>query len=339
MRIIIIYVKGQVDSMRIGITMGDACGVGPELILRAYKDQLIVKDFLVIGDYEVLDHCRSILGYELPLRRIANADDVVDGFLNILDLGLLRRDQITIGRISKEAGEAAIRYVEHATLLALEGKVDAIVTLPINKEASRLSDREFTGHTELIAKLCNETNYTMMLVSDKLAVTHVSTHVSMREAIDRVKKDRIYNVIQLTHEALSRFKNFPHIAVAGLNPHAGESGSFGREDIEEIKPAVMKAAQEGIPVEGPLSPDTVFLKAYKGEYDAVVCMYHDQGHIPMKLLDFEGGVNVTLGLKIIRTSVDHGTAYDIAYKGIASTRSLVEAFRFAGKLVYQRKNE
>ncbi|MGI6706357.1 MAG: 4-hydroxythreonine-4-phosphate dehydrogenase PdxA [Clostridia bacterium] len=325
--------------MRIAITMGDACGVGPELILRAYKDQLIEKDFFVIGDYEVLDYCGSILRYELPLRRISDVDDLVDGYVNILDLGLLRRDQITIGRSSMEAGEAAVRYVEYATRLALEGKIDAIVTLPINKEASRLNDEEFTGHTELIAKLCNETNYTMMLASDKLIVTHVSTHVSMKEAIGRVKKDRIYNVIRLTHEALNRFRDFPKIAVAGLNPHAGENGSFGREDLEEIKPAVEKAAKEGIRVEGPLPPDTVFLKAYMGEYDAVVCMYHDQGHIPMKLLDFEGGVNVTLGLKIIRTSVDHGTAYDIAYKGIASTRSLVEAFRFAKKLIRQRANE
>lgn len=325
--------------MGIAITMGDACGIGPELILRAYMDHLMDKDFFVIGDYEVLDHCRSILGYELPLRRITDVDDVVGGFINILDLGLLRRDQITIGRISKEAGEAAVRYVECATLLALEGRIDAIVTLPINKEASRLSDEEFTGHTELIARLCNQTNYTMMLVSDKLAVTHVSTHVSMKEAIERVKKKRIYNVIRLTHDTLSRFKDFPKIAVAGLNPHAGENGSFGREDMEEIIPAVQKAAKDGIRVEGPLPPDTVFLKAYMGEYDAVVCMYHDQGHIPMKLLDFEGGVNVTLGLKIIRTSVDHGTAYDIAYKGIASTRSLVEAFRFAKKLICQRENE
>jgi len=203
----------------------------------------------------------------------------------------------------------------------------------MNKEATRLSDETFTGHTELIAKICGQDKYTMMLASDKLTVTHVNTHVSMEQAIRNVKKEKVYDVIKLTYDALKRFIQEPKIAVAGLNPHAGEGGSFGREDIDEIAPAVEKAKSEGMNVEGPLPPDTVFLKAYKKQYDAVVCMYHDQGHIPMKLLDFEGGVNVTLGLKVIRTSVDHGTAFDIAYKGIASTRSFVEAYNFAVKLV------
>jgi 4-hydroxythreonine-4-phosphate dehydrogenase len=172
----------------------------------------------------------------------------------------------------------------------------------------------------------------MMLASEKLIVTHVSTHVAMEEAVRQIKKDRVFKVIRLTYDSLKAFIKEPRIAVAGLNPHAGENGAFGRQEIEEITPAVEAAKAEGMSAEGPIAPDTVFLKAAKKQYDAVVCMYHDQGHIPMKLLDFEGGVNVTLGLKVIRTSVDHGTAFDIAYKGIASTRSLVEAFKFARKL-------
>jgi len=202
----------------------------------------------------------------------------------------------------------------------------------MNKEATRLSEPNFSGHTGYIASLCKEKNYTMMLASDKLMVTHVSTHVSMEAAVKAVKKERIYEVIKLTYTALKKLKSIPKIAVAGLNPHAGENGAFGKEELEEIIPAVERASMEGIQVEGPIAPDTVFLKAYKKEYDVVICMYHDQGHIPMKLLDFEGGVNITLGLQIIRTSVDHGTAFDIAYKGIASTRSLVEAYNFAVKL-------
>lgn len=323
--------------MLIGITMGDACGVGPELILKAYKEREIRKNFIVIGDYEVLEHCNTLLDYKVPLRRISSLDDSDEGFLNILDMNLLKKEDIKVGQISRQAGYAAKKYVEKAALLALDNKVDAIVTLPMNKESARLSDENFSGHTELIAELCGQTNYTMMLASDKLIVTHVSTHVPMETAVKLVKKDRVYSVIKLTHEALGRFIESPRIAVAGLNAHAGENGSFGQEDLEEIKPAVLKAREEGMNVEGPIAPDTVFLKAYKKQYDAVVCMYHDQGHIPLKLLDFEGGVNVTLGLKIIRTSVDHGTAFDIAYKGVASTRSLVQAFKFAVNLVRNEK--
>jgi 4-hydroxythreonine-4-phosphate dehydrogenase len=208
-----------------------------------------------------------------------------------------------------------------------------VVTLPVNKEATRLSTPEFTGHTELIAQICGVPDVTIMLVSPKLIVTHVSTHCSLREAIERAKRPRVLRIIELTCEAVSRLRRNPRIAVAGLNPHAGENGSFGREEIDEIEPAVAEARSKGLPVEGPVPPDTVFYMAVsRGRYDAVVCMYHDQGHIPSKLLDFEGGVNMTLGLPIIRTSVDHGTAFDIAWKGIASTTSLIAAFDLAVKL-------
>jgi 4-hydroxythreonine-4-phosphate dehydrogenase len=320
----------------IGITMGDASGVGPELILKAYSGNELTGEFIVIGDIEVLQYCNGLLNYSVPLRIINEPSEWEEGFLNVLNLGIMKKENICIGKISKEAGYAAMKYVEYATRLALDKKIDAIVTLPMNKEATRLSNKDFTGHTELIAEICGQKNYTMMLASRHLTVTHVSTHVSMAEAIKLIKQDRVYNVIKLTYGALKHIITKPRIAVAGLNPHAGENGSFGMEEINEIKPAVIKAKQEQICVEGPIAPDTVFYHACRKEFDAVVCMYHDQGHIPMKVLDFEGGVNITLGLKVIRTSVDHGTAFDIAYKGIASTKSLVAAFEYAVNMASNR---
>jgi 4-hydroxythreonine-4-phosphate dehydrogenase len=217
-----------------------------------------------------------------------------------------------------------------AAQAALAGEIKAVVTLPVNKEAIQLSDPGFTGHTELIGEICGVPDVTIMLASEHLMVTHVSTHCSLRQAVERVTPERVRTIIRMTCEAVNRLKPGARIAVAGLNPHAGEGGSFGDEEIRVIRPAVEWAQAQGWPVEGPLPPDTVFFLAVrKRRYDAVVCMYHDQGHIPLKLLDFEAGVNVTLGLPIIRTSVDHGTAFDIAGHGVASTSSLMAAVHFA----------
>ena len=318
--------------MTIAITMGDSSGVGPEIILHAFTKGELPQDFVVIGDFSILDRCNRMLDYRARLKRIAEVGEASPGMVNIIDLGLLSEDDLQIGRITEKSGRAALQYVEYATRLALAGKVSAEVTLPINKEATRLSTPGFTGHTEFIAGLCERTRYTLMLASDQLIVTHVSTHVSLREAIENTTQERVLDVIRLTHDVLTRLRPTSRIAVAGLNPHAGENGAFGREDLEEIKPAIELARAEGMEVAGPLPPDTVFLDVRKGRYDAVVCMYHDQGHIPMKLLDFEGGINVTLGLPIIRTSVDHGTAFDIAYRGIAFTGSLRDACKLAQKL-------
>ncbi|MGC8971585.1 MAG: 4-hydroxythreonine-4-phosphate dehydrogenase PdxA [bacterium] len=319
--------------MLIGITMGDANGVGPEIVLKSFIKGNLKERFIVIGDYDILLFANECLGYNVPLRKTSSLDDIDSNYLNVIDLGILSRDDLTIGKASRKAGYASVMYVEQATKMALEGKLDAIVTLPINKSAVRLTFPDFTGHTEFIAELCGEKDYTMMLASDRLVVTHVSTHVSLRNAVEMVKEENVYRVVVLTYNTLKRFIANPKIAVAGLNPHAGEDSAFGEEEEKEIKPAVERARRDGIDVEGPISPDTVFWKAYNGLYSAVVCMYHDQGHIPVKLLDFEGGVNITIGLKIIRTSVDHGTAYDIAYKGIANTKSFENAFNFAVKLM------
>jgi 4-phospho-D-threonate 3-dehydrogenase / 4-phospho-D-erythronate 3-dehydrogenase len=312
--------------------MGDSSGVGPEIILHAFKKGELPENFIVIGDFSILSLCNRMLKYDVPLRKTEDVGDLASGFINVLDLGLLQAEDLSIGRISKASGYAALKYVEFATKLALEGKVSAEVTMPMNKEATRLSEPGFSGHTGYIAHLCGQDKYTLMLASQKLIVTHVSVHVSLSDAISQVKKDQVYNVIKLTDNVLPKLRAASRIAVAGLNPHAGENRAFGNEDQDEIKPAIERAQGEGINVSGPFPPDTIFMETLKGRYDAVVCMYHDQGHIPMKLLDFEGGVNVTLGLPIIRTSVDHGTAFDIAYKGVAFTGSLRDACKLAMQL-------
>jgi 4-hydroxythreonine-4-phosphate dehydrogenase len=280
-----------------------------------------------------LEFCNKYMGLNVPLHKMKDIGDVRSGVLNTYDLGILSEADITIGRISEKTGYASLKYVETGAQLAMQKLIEALVTLPVNKEAIRGTLSDFSGHTGYIASLCNTTNYTMMLVSEKLIVTHVSTHVSLREAIEKVRKERIMDVIRLTDAALKKLGKPSRIAVAGLNPHAGENNSFGSEDSDEIAPAVKLANEEGMEVSGPHAADTVFYQANKGLFDAVVCMYHDQGHIPIKLLDFEAAVNVTLGLPLVRTSVDHGTAFDIAYKGIASTSSLCNAFELAKKLI------
>ena len=286
-----------------------------------------------MGDLDILEHCNDRLGYAVRLHRAQGATDIRQGFLNVLDHGLLRREDLAIGKVDAATGRAAREYVIAAARAALAGEIDAMVTLPMNKEATQRSDPTFTGHTELIGEVCGSKDVTIMLYSDELIVTHVSTHVSLSDAIQRVKKDRVSRIIELTVEAVRRLRPNVRIAVAGLNPHAGEHGLFGDEEIREIEPAVSWAQSQGMPVDGPFPPDTLFYQAVrKKRFDAIVCMYHDQGHVPLKLLDFDGAVNVTLGLPIIRTSVDHGTAFDIAWKGIANTTSLVRAVELAVKL-------
>ena len=300
----------------IGITMGDPNGVGPEIIVRAAAEGILPPDAVVFGNRKILRYCAGF----------------VEGKVNFLvhDVGDYTVADLKPGIVDSKAGHAAVGYVKAATEAALRGEISAMVTLPINKEAVRLTHPDFSGHTEYIAGLCGNPPVTMMLATEKLAVTHVSTHVSIVEAAARVKKERILEVIRLTASAVKKIRPSCRIAVAGLNPHAGENGAFGTEEIEEILPALEAARNEGFDVYGPEPGDTVFFNAvHRNRFDAVVCMYHDQGHIFIKTLDFDGGVNVTLGLPIIRTSVDHGTAYDIAYKGIARVRSFALALKMA----------
>jgi 4-hydroxythreonine-4-phosphate dehydrogenase len=309
-------------SAPIAITMGDPSGVGPEIVLRRHAAGQLPRDVIVYGDLAVLRHGAGLLGLdpELPGLRVADA-------------GLLSAADHRPGVIDAASGAAAREYVLAATRAALAGEVAAIVTMPMNKEATQLSDPTFVGHTELIAATCGVSRFSMMLTAGDLAVTHVSTHVSLQEAIRRVTVERVREVIDLTHDTLRRFLERPRIAVCGLNPHAGEHGLFGDEDAVSITPAIEAAVRDGLEVSGPHPADTVFHQAvHRQRFDAIVCMYHDQGHTPMKLLAFESGVNVTIGLPIVRTSVDHGTAFDIAWKGEAFTESLEHALAWARKL-------
>jgi 4-hydroxythreonine-4-phosphate dehydrogenase len=311
----------------LAITMGDASGVGPEILLRRWCQGDLGDDVVVYGDASILRRGAALLGLDIDWGRFP-----------LLDLGLLTADQHRPGMIDAASGAAARAYVERATLDALSGAVSGIVTMPMNKEATQLSDPSFVGHTEFIAALCGVQKVTMMLTastpSGSLAVTHVSTHCSLADAIRRVTAQRVLDVVHLTDQVLRRFLPSPRIAVCGLNPHAGEHGLFGDEDIRHIAPAIEAARAEGIDATGPHPADTVFFQAvHRDRYDGIVCMYHDQGHGPMKLLAFDSGVNVTLGLPIVRTSVDHGTAFDIAYQGVAFTDSVQHAVAYARKLV------
>jgi 4-phospho-D-threonate 3-dehydrogenase / 4-phospho-D-erythronate 3-dehydrogenase len=315
------------------VTTGDSSGIGPEILLKAFRQGEIKYPFVVYGDLEVLEFYNDLLKCGVPLRKVTTVAEYQPGCVNVISTGIMRQRDVTVGRLNQKSGLAAREYVIAATRATIAGETAAIVTLPMNKEATQLSDPGFTGHTELIGELCGARDVTIMLASNELIVTHVSTHVSLTTAIARAKRDRISTIIRLTQEAVGKLISNPRIAVAGLNPHAGENGLFGDEEIREIVPAVEWAQSQGWQVEGPVPPDTVFYFAVrKKSYDAVVCMYHDQGHIPSKLLDFEGGVNITLGLPIVRTSVDHGTAFDIAGQGKASTVSFIRALDFAALL-------
>ncbi|MEK7425014.1 MAG: 4-hydroxythreonine-4-phosphate dehydrogenase PdxA [Actinomycetota bacterium] len=319
-------------ALPIAVTMGDPSGVGPEIVLRRAADGGL-DGCVVFGDLAVLRHGAELLGVEVALEAVTDPSSQPDRAIAVVDLGLLGAADHRPGRLDAASGAAARQYVVSATRAALAGTVAAVVTMPMNKEATQLSDPTFVGHTELIAAECGVERYSMMLAAGELAVTHVSTHVSLREAIERVTTQRVSDVIVLTHETLQRFVLRPRIAVCGLNPHAGEHGLFGAEDAEQIVPAIELARAAGIDASGPHPADTVFHQAVNGHlYDAIVCMYHDQGHTPMKLLAFEEGVNITIGLPIVRTSVDHGTAFDIAWKGVAFTASFDHALAWARKL-------
>ncbi len=340
----------------LGVTMGDPFGNGPEITVKALADPEIFRRCrpLVIGDAAALAYAaavqKTLSGTDVSVRPVSSAAEAAfaPGRIDVLDLGLIRREDVPgdpddpkpfgVGACAK-GGEAAYRYVEKAIALALAGEVDATVTNALSKEAINLAGHHYSGHTEIYADHTHTSGYAMMLVYGDLRVVHVSTHVSLREACDRVKKARVLDVIRLADAGCRALGvAAPRIAVAGLNPHCGENGLFGREETEEIQPAIDQAVAEGvrIPDGKPTPPDTVFSKALGGWYDVVVAMYHDQGHIPVKVKGFVydraesrwesvAGVNITLGLPIIRTSVDHGTAFGHAGSGAADPLSLVNA--------------
>ncbi len=326
----------------IGITMGDPAGIGPEIILSwlARRESPFSCTPLIIGSESVLAATAEKLGLPDPCTKISGTGPLFpsDGRALILDVANIHPGEYATGRISDKTGRASLEYVFKAIELALAGKIDAMVTAPIHKEAIHMAGYSYAGHTELLAEKTNTQNFAMMLVGGPLRVVLVTTHLPLREVPGKLSTDQVLQKILLADQA-ARALGFPspRIAVAGLNPHGGEGGIFGDEEERIIAPAVMQAEKQGIDASGPLPPDTLFHKAYRGEFHAVVSMYHDQGLIPLKMIAFDQGVNITLGLPIIRTSVDHGTALDIAGKGIAHSESLAEAVGIALKLVRHRR--
>ncbi|GIN58981.1 4-hydroxythreonine-4-phosphate dehydrogenase [Lederbergia ruris] len=334
---------------RIGITLGDPAGIGPEISIKALaKPELYDRCHpLLIGDKSVIEfYLAKHPELDLKVNVIENPQDGLYeyGTIDLVDCGIVKMDHLQIGEVSVMAGDAAFQYVKKVIELALDKKIDATVTNPLNKEAINAAGHHYAGHTEIYADLTDTEKYTMMLADGNLRVVHISTHVSLREACERATKERVLDVIRIADKACKDLGiENPRIAVAGLNPHCGENGLFGTEEIEHINPAVETAKAEGINAFGSLPADTLFSKANGGMYDIVVAMYHDQGHIPLKLLGFVydretaswkavQGVNITLGLPIIRTSVDHGTAFDQAGKWTASELSLENAIDYAIRL-------
>jgi len=334
----------------LGITMGDPSGIGPEISVKVLGQAKVYEICrpLIIGDAGVMERAarEAVRRQDIAIHPVSSVGECFfrPGTIDVYDLRNIDAQNLKIGKVDAASGEAAFSSVKKAIELALVGEIDATITNPLNKEALNMAGHHYAGHTEIYADLTKTRDYTMMLADGELRVAHVSTHVSLREACDRVKKDRVLRVIELAYNACRSFGiSEPRVAVAGLNPHAGEGGMFGREEIEEITPAIEAAQSKGINAIGPIPPDTVFAKALGGMYDIVIAMYHDQGHIPLKALGFRydksagkwqaiSGVNITLGLPIIRSSVDHGTAFGHAWQGTANESSLLNAIAYGVKL-------
>lgn len=313
-----------------GITMGDPAGVGPEIIVKALSDMSAFEaKYVVYGAMDILKYYADLLNIELHFKQISDVSEYTEGMVNVIDPICLTMDQYEIGKLSPKCGDAAYQYIEKAIKDAQSGKTKGVVTAPLNKEALHKGGHNFDGHTEIFATLTGTKKYAMMFYGP-MKIMHVSTHCSLREACDRVKKERVMDCIVMMDEALKStgIKN-PKVAVAGLNPHAGEHGLFGTEEIEETIPAIEEAKAKGIQAIGPIPPDTLFGKVLNGIYDGAIAMYHDQGHIAAKLNLMNDCVNCTLGLPIIRTSVDHGTAFDIAGKGLADGTNMIQAMKVA----------
>ncbi|MEH7483277.1 4-hydroxythreonine-4-phosphate dehydrogenase PdxA [Neobacillus drentensis] len=323
----------------IGITMGDAAGVGPEIIVKALGHPAVYEMCrpVVIGDAKMVERAIRITHSPLTVTAIKSvAESKFEfGAIECIDLDLLPGD-LPFGELSPQAGDAAFQYLKTAVDLAKNKEIQSICTAPLNKEALHKGGHLYPGHTEILAELTGTVDYSMMLSSPKLKVIHLTTHVGLIKAIQSITPERTYKVVKLAHETLTRagYTN-PKIAVCGINPHAGENGLFGEgEEEEKLVPGIEKAAAEGINVSGPHPADTVFFRAVRGDFDLIVACYHDQGHVPIKVLGLEEGVNITVGLNggVIRTSVDHGTAFDIAGKNIADERSMLAAIQSGAEL-------
>jgi len=319
---------------KIAITMGEPWGIGPEVIVKALHSGRAGKRIIpvVIGNVNVMWEAARMTGLPIRVRKVSDISGLVpeQGLINVLDI---RSELTLIKGPSKSSGKAVIEYIKTAVDLALEGKVEAIVTAPISKESLKLAGAKWPGHTEMLAELTNTSDFAMMFASKKLKVILSTIHISLKDVPKKINEKLVLRTIRLARRGTGMLGiKEARIAVAGLNPHAGESGIMGTEEIKAIVPAITKACKEGINVLGPYPPDVVFHKALNREFDMIVCMYHDQGLIPFKMLAFETGVNITVGLPIIRTSPDHGTAFDIAWENKANPSSMIEAIKLAAKM-------
>ena len=323
---------------RIGITLGDVAGIGPEVAVKAVISPLVWQCCtpILIGESSVVSYYAHHLAQGRELKLIEDPSEPVfePQEIPLVDLKNLNFSKSLLGHVSRECGQAGLEFIRRAVDLCLRKRLDAVVTGPIHKEAAQMAGIGVPGHTEFLALLCRVSEVRMLLVVNHLRAMHITTHLSLSSALKFVKKQRILETIRYAVKALEQLQ-VPkgRIALAGLNPHAGEGGLFGDEEIREIAPAVQEAQQLGLNVCGPVPPDTVFYRMNRGEFDLVIAMYHDQGHIPLKLIGFDRGVNITIGLPIIRTSVDHGTAFDIAGKLIASPDSMIQAIELASVMV------
>ncbi len=326
----------NLEDLPIAITMGDPCGIGPEIIAKLYADAASLPPTLILGDEALIKRAIRLLGLSLEVQVIESPEDlqVTPNTIHVISISRLPED-LHFGKLDARAGKAAFDYIRAGIALALQKRIRAVVTAPINKEALRLADIHYPGHTEILADFSGTKDFAMMLMNNDLRVILVTIHVSLRGAISQLTIERELMTIRLAHQAMTQLGIArPRIAVAGLNPHAGEHGLFGPEDEEIIKPAIQQAEAEGIEVSGPWPGDTVFMHARQGRFDIVVAQYHDQGLIPVKYLGVDEGVNITVGLPFVRTSVDHGTAFDIAGTGKASHASLRVAVEQAALLTH-----
>lgn len=339
----------------LAITMGDPAGIGPEIVVRALSHESTYQKCrpIVTGDAKVMRKAVSLLGLDLQVNAVdeVKAAKFEYGTIDVYDLKCVDADSFEFGKVAAQCGNAAFVSIRKAIDLAMAEEVDGTVTAPLNKEALNLAGHHFDGHTEIYATFTHTKKYAMLLADEHLRVIHVSTHVPLRKACDLVKKARIIEVTELIDDACRQFGiENPRIGIAGLNPHSSDNGLFGDEEALEIIPAVAELAARGFNVSGPVPPDTLFAKAKCGQFDGCVAMYHDQGHIPFKVVGFNWnaetgkmdsvkGVNITLGLPIIRVSVDHGTAFDVAGKGIASEDAMMISIDYATKMAINRSNK
>ena len=331
---IIASIENHGKKPAIAITMGDPCGIGPEVVVKAMADSRVYETCrpLVVGNVYAMEQAVSLTGATMTVKEATDPTQsgMEPGVIEVVDVHNLNSEDITVGEINPTCGKAAMEWVTRAGELAMEGVVDALATAPLNKEAASLAGYKSIGHMELLQDLSNTKLVATMLMAKNLRVVHLSTHRSLSLACELVKKDRILDYLRLTHESFIRYGfEKPRIGTAALNPHGSDGGLLGDEERLEITPAIETAQSEGIEATGPVPADIIFHQAIQGQYDAVLCMYHDQGHIPVKVYGFEESITANLGLPFVRTSVDHGTAFDIAGQGIASHESMLESIRLA----------